>query len=208
MRRFQNHLLSIVLFALCDGVSQALKMQFGGIKKRLLSRRDAVFGSASVLALPFAALAEDATATPPSGPYASYQDGPRGLKYKVLKQGSGPKPQRAQEALVTYSMYKNGFPEEGGTLVDTSKKPIIGQLPVTINVGSGQVTKGWDLALMDMREGESRRLVVPPELGFGDIGYMEVPINSTLYYELTMEKLKGMFKLTPAQIQFLEENPL
>ncbi|KRT85585.1 hypothetical protein AMK59_2344, partial [Oryctes borbonicus] len=61
--------------------------------------------------------------------------------------------------------YRGTF--ENGTEFDTSH---IRQIPFTFTVGSGQVIKGWDQGLIGMCTGELRKLVIPPELGYGDHG--------------------------------------
>ena len=70
--------------------------------------------------------------------------------------------------------------------------------------------KGWDLALMDMTVGESRRLVIPSDLGYGDngVGNGKIPGKSTLYFDVTLTELGKKPKLGPEQLQWLEEHPL
>jgi peptidylprolyl isomerase len=52
-------------------------------------------------------------------------------------------------------------------------------------VGVGQVIKAWDEALLDMKIGEKRVLIVPPELGYGKRGAGNViPPDSTLFFEV------------------------
>ena len=46
--------------------------------------------------------------------------------------------------------------------------------PFTFQIGVGQVVKGWDQGLLDMCVGEKRKLIVPPQLGYGEQGAGEV----------------------------------
>ena len=99
-----------------------------------------------------------------------------GLKYVVLREGEGTKPNRGQTIDTHYvGRLMNG------KLFDQS----IGRGPFSFQVGTGQVIKAWDEALLDMKPGEKRALIVPPELGYGRRGAGNViPPNATLYFEV------------------------
>ena len=145
-----------------------------------------------------------------------YQDGPDGLRYLVTREGTGPKPQRGQKIETSYTLFINGFPGEDEASgkgakpkqIDSSKKPVLGDQPFKVRAGVGQVIRGWDLALIDMKEGESRKLIVPPELGYGVKGIGPIPGDCTLYFEMTLTKVQPAEELTPDAKKWLEEHPL
>ena len=74
---------------------------------------------------------------------------------------------------------------ENGSVFDSSLKP--GRDPFTFTLGVGSVIKGWDQGVKGMKVGGKRKLVIPPELGYGDQGAGNViPPNTTLYFEVEL----------------------
>lgn len=101
-----------------------------------------------------------------------------GLKYVVHKEGDGKrKPAWGQQVSVHYT----------GSLMDGRifDSSIQRGEPTQFNVG--QVIEGWNEALVDMSVGEKRTLIIPPEIGYGTMGYPGViPPNATLIFEVEL----------------------
>ncbi len=102
---------------------------------------------------------------------------PSGLQYRVLKEGTGPKPTAADTVVCQYK----------GTLLngkefDSSYKR--GQ-PATFPVG--QVIKGWTEALQLMPVGSKWQLWIPPDLAYGPrAAGPDIGPNSTLVFEVEL----------------------
>jgi peptidylprolyl isomerase len=105
-----------------------------------------------------------------------------GLKYEDIVVGNGPSPQSGQEVTVHYT----GTLENGNKFdssLDRGK-------PFTFTIGVGQVIKGWDEGVMTMKVGGKRKLVIPPQLGYGARGVGPIPPNSTLVFEVELLDVK------------------
>ena len=100
-----------------------------------------------------------------------------GLRYEILVAGTGAKP--AAGAKVTCH-YTGRFLD--GKVFDSSvERGEAAEFRVT------DVIPGWQQTLVDMRRGEKRLVIIPPELAYGERGYPGViPPNSFLVFELEL----------------------
>lgn len=102
---------------------------------------------------------------------------PSGLLYEVITEGTGPKP-TASDTVTTH--YHGTLVD--GTVFDSSVER--GQ-PASFPVGG--VIAGWTEALQLMNTGSKWRLVVPPELAYGDRGAGgQIKPGATLVFEVEL----------------------
>lgn len=100
------------------------------------------------------------------------------LKVEDLKPGTGTEAQKGKKITVNYL----------GTLVDGTKfdSSYDRDQPFSFVLGSGQVIAGWDQGLIGMKVGGKRKLIIPPNLGYGNQAVGNIPPNSTLIFEVEL----------------------
>jgi peptidylprolyl isomerase len=108
---------------------------------------------------------------------------PSGLKYVDEVIGTGAEPKTGEHVTVHYVGTLTN-----GTKFDSSRDR---NEPFTFVIGEGEVIKGWDEGVATMHVGGKRKLIVPPQLGYGSQGAGGViPPNATLIFEVELLNIK------------------
>ncbi len=102
-----------------------------------------------------------------------------GLKYDDTVLGQGAVANAGQ----TVSVHYTGWLTDGKKF-DSSKDR---SEPFEFKLGAGQVIRGWDEGVQGMRIGGTRKLTIPPQLGYGARGAGgAIPPNATLVFEVEL----------------------
>lgn len=108
-----------------------------------------------------------------------------GIQYAIIQEGkeNAPIAKKGQTVRVHYV----------GTLTsgkefDSSRKR---EAAFEFQLGAGHVIRGWDEGVAGMRIGEIRKLVLAPEVAYGNRGIPGViPANSTLIFEVELLEVR------------------
>jgi FKBP-type peptidyl-prolyl cis-trans isomerase FkpA len=130
----------------------------------------------------------DASPASSASPSSATQAVPPPVKLETtdLKAGSGPAIKTGQTAVVQYTgwLYSDAAPEHKGQKFDSSRDR---NDPFSFPLGAGRVISGWDQGVEGMQVGGQRRLVIPPDLGYGASGAGGViPPNATLVFDVEL----------------------
>lgn len=105
-----------------------------------------------------------------------------GLEYEILKPGKEGQSAKAGDFVMVH--YTGWLNDDGnkGKKFDSSRDR---NQPFSFKLGTGQVIKGWDEGVQGMLVGEQRKLMIPPELGYGSRGAGGViPPGAKLIFEV------------------------
>jgi peptidylprolyl isomerase len=108
---------------------------------------------------------------------------PSGLSITDLVVGEGPEAVKGETVSVNYR----------GTLASGKEfDSSYGRGPFSFPLGAGRVIQGWDEGVAGMKVGGKRKLVIPPDLAYGERGAGGViPANATLTFEVELLKVGG-----------------
>lgn len=107
------------------------------------------------------------------------ESNPSGLIIEDLVVGSGAESAAGQRVTVHYTGWLTD-----GKKFDSSKDR---NDPFRFRLGAGEVIRGWDQGVQGMKVGGTRKLTIPPEMGYGSRGAGGViPPNATLVFEVEL----------------------
>ena len=108
---------------------------------------------------------------------------PSGLSITDIVVGDGPEAVKGEVVSVDYR----------GTLASGKEfDSSYGRGPFSFPLGAGRVIQGWDEGVAGMKVGGKRKLVIPPDLAYGERGAGGViPANATLTFEVELLKVGG-----------------
>lgn len=101
---------------------------------------------------------------------------PSGLQYKIIKEGTGERPQASDKVTVNYH----------GTLIDSTVFDSSVDRGEPIQVSVGNVIKGWTEALQMMKVGSKWTLYIPSDLAYGERAMGKIAANSVLIFEVEL----------------------
>ena len=100
-----------------------------------------------------------------------------------LTVGTGAEATAGSTVTVQYGawLYSDTAPDHKGTQLDANT--------ATFVVGAGQVLQGFEQGVLGMKVGGTRRVIVPPSLGYGSSGYQQIPPNAALVFDLALNSV-------------------
>jgi FKBP-type peptidyl-prolyl cis-trans isomerase FkpA len=111
---------------------------------------------------------------------------PTAFSQTDLVAGSGAEARRGARLTVHYTgwLYDASRPDNKGKQFDSS----VGSEPFTFRLGAGEVIDGWDRGFDGMRARGKRRLIIPPDMGYGAQGTPDgtIPANAGLVFEMEL----------------------
>ncbi|MBX2812768.1 MAG: FKBP-type peptidyl-prolyl cis-trans isomerase [Myxococcales bacterium] len=105
------------------------------------------------------------------------------LQIEDLVEGQGKTATKGKTVSVHYT----------GTLADGSKFDSSHDRnePFQFGLGESHVIRGWDEGIVGMKEGGQRKLVIPPEMAYGERGFPPViPANAVLTFTVQLIEVK------------------
>ena len=131
-------------------------------------------------------------------PVVTYPDG---LKIIDLNVGTGAVAVSGKSVTMQYT----GWLSSGPPPFDSSRQPGRSPIVFTLNATPEQVILGWDEGIAGMKVGGKRKLILPPDLGYGAAGSTDpntgttvIPPNAILVFEVELMKVAAPPKPSPS----------
>ncbi|HZW39690.1 MAG TPA: FKBP-type peptidyl-prolyl cis-trans isomerase [Ignavibacteriaceae bacterium] len=112
-----------------------------------------------------------------------YKTTPSGLKYVILKEGTGENPKTNDIVSVHYS----GFLTNGKKFDSSVER----NDPIKFPLGTGRVIKGWDEGIALLKKGAKAQFVIPPSIAYGERDMGVIPPNSTLIFDVELVDIQS-----------------
>lgn len=110
-----------------------------------------------------------------------------GLYYTISREGTGIQPKEGYDVSVNYTgMFLNGNKFDSN--VDTAFHHV---QPFNLQVGKGQVIKGWDEGLMLLKKGTRATFYIPSHLAYGPQERNPIPANSILLFDVELTDVQA-----------------
>jgi FKBP-type peptidyl-prolyl cis-trans isomerase len=104
------------------------------------------------------------------------------LKIEDITEGSGAAAKSGDTVSVHYT---------GKLVTGTQFDSSVGREPFQFMLGRGKVIAGWDQGVAGMKVGGKRKLVIPPELAYGETGQGKtIPPNAELHFEVELLSIR------------------
>jgi len=122
-------------------------------------------------------------------PESEFTDGPEGLRFYDVEVGNGAEAKEGARVAVHYDAYWKGVT----FMTSRQGMGVTGGTPIGFDVGAkeaGGTLRGLDLGVRGMRVGGQRKLILPPNLAYGERGIREIPPNATLTMDVQLLSIK------------------
>ncbi|KAG5932479.1 FK506 binding protein proline rotamase rapamycin-binding protein [Claviceps sorghi] len=111
-----------------------------------------------------------------------------GVTKTILKEGTGAQPAVGNTVTIEYTgwLKDETKPDKKGKKFDSS----VGRGDFVVRIGVGQVIKGWDEGVTQMKVGEKATLDITSDYGYGASGFPgHIPPHAALIFDVELKSV-------------------
>ncbi|KAF5023688.1 hypothetical protein F66182_4254 [Fusarium sp. NRRL 66182] len=119
----------------------------------------------------------------------SFTQATMGVTKTTTQEGTGVQPQKGNTVTIQYTgwLKDESKPDHKGEQFDSS----VGRGDFVVKIGVGQVIKGWDDGVTQMKVGEKATLDISSDYGYGARGFPgAIPPNADLIFDVELKKVQ------------------